>query len=344
MLGCRTDLKPAEYVVHRRLLFPAGKVSAAGLIVLLVTAPVAAQTTDDHPRVHLSGQRVRTVANGVLGLMAYSIVPDNTANSITMTTGEDQTTSLTMGQIGAGFTVSDSVPLYLEGFIGYSRYDPKFIFSDGQETRLLPTRWNTVTATVGVGWDFKLTDELTLRPIVNLSYGHMETDASLGGRLLNYLTDHEIQFLSRGRMNVAGIGGAMVLGYALHKPAYEIDVELRYSQFHMESLPGTSRAVMGVADPITLGLWSRLRIPTGLEMFGEPLRYVFEVSHSQFYGSQTDALGFDSLTKLGGGLEVDVGKYEIGALGLYVTRVRLLGRYVFGPNVSGFSMGLGISF
>ena len=69
-----------------------------------------------------------------------------------------------------------------------------------------------------------------------------------------------------------------------------------------------------------------------------------EGQHSRFFGGQRADLGFEHLTKLGGGLELDTGALEVGAFGLYAQRMRLVGRYVFGKNVSGFSVGIGVSF
>jgi hypothetical protein len=93
-----------------------------------------------------------------------------------------------------------------------------------------------------------------------------------------------------------------------------------------------------------VNLWARLRWPTGLEAFQRPVRWVTEAQHSHFFGDPQAALGFEHLTKIGGGLELDLEELKIGAFGLYTERVRLVGRYVFGLNVTGFSVGLGITF
>ena len=61
-------------------------------------------------------------------------------------------------------------------------------------------------------------------------------------------------------------------------------------------------------------------------------------------GPQRGALGFDWLTKVGAGIELDVAKDEIGPSWFQLQRVRVMGRYLFGDNVSGWSVGLGISF
>ena len=50
-------------------------------------------------------------------------------------------------------------------------------------------------------------------------------------------------------------------------------------------------------------------------------------------------LGFDYLNSIGFGFEIESEAYDV-----VVTRTRLVGRYRFGNNVSGFGLGLAISF
>jgi len=66
---------------------------------------------------------------------------------------------------------------------------------------------------------------------------------------------------------------------------------------------------------------------------------VLELSHTQFLGDLRGALGFDWLTSLGAGVELDSSKYDI-----IIARTRLLARYKFGDGVQGWSIGCAISF
>ena len=75
------------------------------------------------------GYSLQQAANGVLGLLGYNVVPDITASSLTISRSGQEDTGLQTSQFGLGFTVDPDFPLYLEGFLGYSRYDPRFIFS-----------------------------------------------------------------------------------------------------------------------------------------------------------------------------------------------------------------------
>ena len=316
----------------------------AGLLLPSVPATALAQTDARVDVSGIVGPKLQNLANGVLGMLGYSIAPGVAASSLQINRGATGNPGLTMGQFGSGFTIDPSFPLYMEGYLGYARYDPKFVFSDGTDQRQLPTRWNSVSANVGLGWDFPLNEHWVLRPILNVTLGYVASDATLAGLLLAHKTDVNLQFLTRGHLNAAGIGGSLVLAYYLHREAYEFDMELRSTDIYLTSFGDTAQAVRGEASAISTSLWTRLRWPTGLEVFRRPLRYVLEGMHSEFYGGEARALGFNGLTSIGGGLEVDTGGLEIGAFGLDVQRVRITAKYFFGPQVSGFATGIGISF
>ncbi|MFM7610924.1 MAG: autotransporter outer membrane beta-barrel domain-containing protein, partial [Alphaproteobacteria bacterium] len=238
----------------------------------------------------IPGYSLQQTANGVLGLLGYNVVPDVTASSLSISRGGQEDTGLQTTQFGLGFTVDPDFPLYLEGFLGYSRYDPRFVFSEGTSKYPLPTRWNHFSGTVGVGWDFPIIEGLVFRPILNAALGHVETDASLFGRLLELKYDREISFLSRGRMNAYGLGGSLMLDLNIPRPGYEVDLELRYTDIRLSTFGDTSREVRGEAEAKTFNIWGRVRWPMDAEMFGRPLRWVVDFSHSRFFGDQV-ALG-----------------------------------------------------
>ncbi|KAF0814805.1 hypothetical protein IGB42_00860 [Andreprevotia sp. IGB-42] len=289
----------------------------------------------------LPGINMQKQANAVLSLMSYSVVPDLTSSSVSISNGNTGNPEIGMTQFGGGFTISHDTPLYLEGAIAASRYDPTYLATDGQETRKLPVKWNTVSGTGGIGWDFPLTEdkELVIRPIVNFSLGYVASDLRLAQAFINYKADTDIEFLHHGTLKAYGYGGSLMLDYEHVRPEGEIDIELRYSDIRLESYGGTSTAVKGTADAQTANLYARYRAPTGLTALSRPVRYVLELSHSHYMGSQAGILGFDYLTSVGLGLELDSSAYDI-----FVTRTRLVLRHVFGNNVSGYSVGLAVSF
>jgi len=288
----------------------------------------------------LIGANVQKRANGVLALMGYALTPDVTTGSLSISDSAASNPSFRLTTLGGGFTWSREFPLYFEGTAAYSRYDPTFVASNGQEERVVPVKWNTVNGTGGVGWDFFLTEELRLRPIFNFSLGHVESDVSVASRVLESLTGVEIDFVRNGRLNAYGLGGALMLDYEHYRTDYEIDVELRYTAIRLRSTSGSSEAVQGSATTESASLWSRWRAPLGgLKLLDRPLRYVLEFSHSRYMGDESAVLGIDYLSTAGLGLELDSSKYPV-----IVTRTRLMFRYTFSPYVSGPSIGLAVSF
>jgi len=306
-----------------------------GAAGLLVAGPAAANE-DDLPR----SARDLSSAYGVLSVLGLSVVPSETASTLDISTGNSEANGFFGSQFGVGFTVSKSFPLYLEGFAGIGRYDPTYVFSNGVEATKLPLRWNNVAGTIGIGWDFNLTDELVLRPMANASLGYVTSDTAV---IINYIERTygvDLSFLDNRTLGAYGYGGSLMLDYENYKPEYEIDIELRYTHIRLEPMDKAGSNVIGHADAQTIGLWSRIRVPTGYTVFDRPLRSVAEFSASGLVGDQRVAIGSPYLFQFGGGIEFDLEALTW----LPGQRVRIVGRYVTGRGVSGYSTGFAITF
>lgn len=305
------------------------------LILLLFSLPESAA----------NGSKLKKRADAVLGLMSYTVVPDITASDLNIGSGSNESNKLSITQFGGGATMGESFPLYLEGNLGYSRYDPQFVLSNGSESRRIPAKWNSLTATGGVGWDFPLYHDrwggkLVLRPIVNLMLGTMASDLRVGAWVLARRTNADYDFLDGGRLNAYGLGGSVMLDYELFSTSQDIDVEIRYSGMQLQTFGSTSRAVEGESSAQNIGLYLRRRAPIlDWTLLGSPVRYVLEGAHTQYLGTQRGQLGFDSLSSLGLGFELDSSKYPV-----FITRTRIVARYMFGNDTSGYGIGLAMSF
>lgn len=310
----------------------------AALVVLLGAAPCVTRA-QGAPDQTVVGTNVQRYANAVLAIMSYTAVPDVTTSSLSINNGTSGNPGFGQTQFGGGFTLSRTFPLYLEGTVAYSRYDPIFIASDGGDQRAVPAKWNTISTTVGVGWDFRLTNELALRPIINGMIGRVASDLRVAQTVFNHVADTNLQFLEDGALNAYGVGGSLMLDLEHYREHYEVDVELRATDIYLRSFGGSSEAVQGSATAQQLSLWARWRAPTGMVALDRPLRYVLETAYSHYFGDSAGVLGFNDLTSLGVGLELDSSKYPI-----IVTRTRAMVRYVFGHNVHGVSFGFAMSF
>ena len=308
---------------------------------ILVLYAVSQSTLADPWRLAQSEHNLKLVADGLLTLMSFTILPDITTSSLSIQNSLENDPGLTQATLGGGFTVSSDFPLYLEGNLGWSRFDPAFVVTDGAEQRRLPVKWNSISATGGLGWDFPVgrTGELKLRPIFNFMLGRTTTDAAILGRLIGASLDRSVEVVQDAKLNAYGLGGSLMLDYEHYREDYEIDVELRYSNIQLRTFEDTTQELKGDSESNSAGIWARWRAPTGVTVFHRPLRYVLETSHTQYLGNQRGALGFDYLTSLGAGIEFDSTAYTS-----FITRTRLVGRYMFGRNISGFSVGLAVSF
>jgi hypothetical protein len=276
-------------------------------------------------------------ADAFMTITGYSLTPDVTTGSLSIRNGGDNS-DLQMISLGGGDRISANFPLYLEGTLAVNRYNPTFIDGIGSNSVNVPVHWNSITGTGGIGWDFPITNELRFRPIANVMLGHLESDLSIASRIIQNRTGADLQFLNGGRMNSYGLGGSVMLDYENYKPDQEIDVELRYTNIPVQTFD-TSTAVQGSADSQSVALWARSRIPTPIMLLDRPLRAVFELAHTEFLGSLRGALGFDSLSSIGTGIELDR-----SASDPIFSRIRLVFRYQFGQNVHGTSIGLAASF
>jgi len=309
-----------------------------GLGLVAFAALAQAQATASPP-VTVRGDRIQKVVNGVLGLMGYSVVPDLTASTLSIdSAGDAEHPRITMSQLAGGFTLGKATPVYLEGGAAYSRYDPSFILSNGQEQRAVPVKWVSGALTGGVGWDFPVAEDLVLRPIFNFSLGRVTSDLRVASLAIASVRGTETDFLDNGHLDSYGYGGSLMLDYERVRPDQEIDVELRYTAMRLKSFGSSSEAVKGSADAIAASLYTRYRAPTGMTALDRPVRYVLEYAYTKYLGDQP-SLGFSNLHSVGAGLELDSSAHDI-----FITRTRLVGRYRFGNNVSGFALSLAASF
>ncbi|HEY6353721.1 MAG TPA: autotransporter domain-containing protein [Burkholderiaceae bacterium] len=287
----------------------------------------------------IKGANVQKLANGIVGVMSYTVAPDVTTSSLAINNSTTTDAGLKMTQFGGGFTWSRSTPLYLEGNAAYARYDPIFLVSDGTEERRVPTRWNSFSATGGIGWDFPLSEHWVIRPIFNFTLGNVVSDLKFAKFWIDNNTNVDLSFLDGGKLTAYGLGGSLMFDYEKFAPESDDDLEIRYTNVELRSYGGTTFAVVGRAKAESVSVWARKRIPTGWGVvWDRPVRYVYEVAATRFLGDERE-VGLKQMNSVGFGLELDSSAKDI-----WVTRWRALVRYKFGPSLNGWSLGLAVSF
>lgn len=276
-------------------------------------------------------------ANAFLTVISYSLTPDVTTGSLSLREGALNNPELLMTSLGGGGTLSEGIPLYIEGTVALNRYNPSFVTQSATPVAI-PVKWNSISVTGGVGWDFRLNEQFKLRPIFNVSLGHVESDLAVASRIITNQTDVNLDFLDNGRLNAYGLGGSLVLDYEDFRPDQENEFELRYTNIQLTSF-NSSKSVEGQASAQSLALWTRRRVPTKFTVQGNTIRSVLEFAHTQYLGDSRGALGFNYLSSIGSGFELDIKNYDV-----FFTRARVMLRYQFAPNISGYSVGIAASF
>jgi hypothetical protein len=160
------------------------------------------------------------------------------------------------------------------------------VLSNGDDSRNIPAKWNSLTGTGGIGWDFNLyTDRwggtLVLRPIFNFMLGTMASDVRIGSRLIEQKRNADFNFLTVDGSMPYGLGGSLMLDYELFSKEQDIDVELRYSGMSLQTFGSTPEAVSGQSSAENIGLYLRRRAPiSDWTLLKSPVRYVLEGAHN----------------------------------------------------------------
>ena len=311
----------------------------ATLCLVFVAVASAAQESDLDD---LFGTLVRRQAEGALAVIGVAALPSETASALVFDTGSnpDRAYDFRAGQLGGGFAVSEAFPLYLEGYLGWNRYDPVLLLSDAGRTSALPLKWTSVAATGGIGYQFALTENLSFRPLVHIVLGRVQSDISVGAQVIANRLGIDTDVARAGGVTAGGGGASLTLAYNRRwENDYELDVTLRHTHLELKPIAG-NKDLLARADAITTGLWSRLRIPTGYRAFSRPVRTVAEFSASYLPGDQGEVLGEDWLFQVGAGGEIDISETWVP----WVTTARIMARYTRGEQLEGYSLGIAVSF
>jgi hypothetical protein len=280
-------------------------------------------------------------AAGSLAILGLAGIPDDSASAISLQSNTDNRDyDFKSAQLGGGFRLAEGVPIYLEGYIGYARYDPVLTFSGTGDTTRIPLKWTSLALTGGVGYQFDIGEYWKMTPMAHISVGRTQSDASVGAQAIANRLGLDRDFLESGGIWAGGAGGSMTVSYekALSNDR-EFEASLRYT--HIEYWPiRDNEDLLVESTAANAVLWSRYRFPTGKRMFGRPVRWVGDLSLSYLIGDQSLVLGTDWLARVGGGIEVDLSDTWVP----WVSTTRFMVRYYGSDTVNGFSAGIGISF
>ena len=290
------------------------------------------------PAQEVSDAELQKRADAILALMGFSLVPDVTTGALSISDQSAGNPYFRQTSIAGGGRPKKDVPLYLEGTLAYGRYDPTFAVGESQVP--VSVQWESLIGDRrrGLGLPDRAASSCCARSSTSRLDASRARLRATPPAAQASSSRAALDFLGNGRLNATGVGGSLMLDYERYRPENEVDVELRYSNIRLQSFD-SSQAVQGHASAQTVSLWSRYRAPTGFTALERPLRYVLEYAYTSFLADLRGVLGFDDVHSFGAGVELDSSNHDV-----YVTRTRLLVRYKIGNNVTGWALGLAVSF
>lgn len=141
--ACSPTSPIRHFPTLRRATLP---VLPAGCLIALLHLPQAVWSA----RTGITTSKVQQDAHGLLSLLGFIAAPDMTGSSLNIQNARSRKKALLTTQRVSGFAWSADLPISLEGGIGSSLYDPKYLVSDGlDETEtLVPARWSSLAGTL----------------------------------------------------------------------------------------------------------------------------------------------------------------------------------------------------
>ena len=307
-----------------------------------IVAPLSAQIDRDAFRERLRQELRGGLAHYASAVIGLTSIPDLAAARYDVDSGEGaEVDTIKLPFEFDLHALEAGGALFFEGSLGYLR--AKTVIDDIVGTPSLATRVDARTevwdATVGLGLRLAIAEGLSLSPIVDVGVSRIESNARYSGpgaALVRSLLDGIAFNWSATSLDVA-VG--LRADYKVRiEPGLEIELSTRWSHEHSFALKSTDEAQDFDVTSHFVTSKAQLAGPTGWEPFEEPLRWKAHLAHNWLPGDSGEALGFRYYWDLGLGLE-----WGIGELGLPVDSMRLTVSRFVGPDLEGWSFGVGFS-
>ncbi len=277
-------------------------------------------------------------AKAALAALSVAATPNDILPSFNFLSASGPTRDFRSTQIRGGFKPLEN-NLYIEWLAAYQNYNPVLIFPEIAPGRELDVTWASIAGTVGVGWEFPLGRDWTVRPVGHLSFGHVSTDAILSGSPLSRMETNPNDDAD-GNLDAVGVGASLSL---LREEKFGLlEGEYRIRQTFLKFYPiDEPLAGDATARSNQTTLFARHRYPLPkVRPFKRPTRLVIDTGVAFFHGDSATVLDTDWMVSTGLGLEVDTGTG--GKSAIRAGRIMLNG--VFAQDFNGVAIGFGLSF
>lgn len=202
----------------------------------------------------------------------------------------------------------------------------------------IDSTWTTFGLTGGLFGEFPLGGGFTIAPGIDLNVARLESDAdySGGAKLLKPYVDgplfnwHTESFLAAPNLR---------LTWSREEAGHRIGVDGHASWSRITSFRESDSMLDFTETMGTYSLRADYAAPAGMTLLARPVDWVVLAGYSGFWGTNRNALGFETVAEVGAGIEVPVSKTPEKQ-----TRARLTCSSLFGEDIRGWSAGFGLRF
>jgi hypothetical protein len=230
--------------------------------------------------------------------------------------------------------LNDSKAVKFEMSVGYQKTE-ETIPVDEFSNDYVDSKWEGYGASLGLLFDYKLSDNVTLEPKIRAGAVHLVNSASYHGENADFyrlLLDGTV-FNWNSKASVVSLGLGLIYDWQI--VGRDSTVQAHAFHLNMDSFDESSDAVKFNTDANMATLKADIIIPTRATLFNGRLDAVALGGSTVFFGENRRTLGFTTLYELGAGIEYPIkgDKYNFG-------HVRLSGLLLRGENVRGWMMSL----
>lgn len=307
------------------------RAACIGALWIALAVPAAAQSVRDV----VAGARL---GSGYAGLLNLAATPDISAATYKVT-GNDAPFSIDVLRVpyeSRLLTLSSDVDLYWKVAGGYLSADQNLVTQDRAGS--ISSDWSAYSLTGGLLAKIGLGSGFTLVPGLDLSLARLKNDADyagaatalqpfLDGLLFNWHSDAYLV-----TPNVA-------LEWRIAEEERRISVVGHVAWSWISTFDASDSVLKFNETAGAYSIRADYAAPTGMKVLQRPLDWLVLAGYAGFFGPNRDALGFTSVAEVGLGVEVALSKSAEKP-----DRARLSASYLFGPNVTGWTVGLGLGF
>jgi hypothetical protein len=235
--------------------------------------------------------------------------------------------------------LSDNADLYWTAAGGYMRFKNEFSLdlfrpSDGG----ISARWTGYSASGGMLARVRLGEGFTLEPAIDLGLARLESSAGYSGAAAILQPSLDGLLFNWG-MNAWLVTPSIGLDWGTSVYDGKLSTRGRVARSWISSFDEPD-PVLAFAEAVNIySVSADYARGTSWRLFDRQVSWVLRAGFFGFFGPNRDALGFDSAAEIGGGFEV-----PIAADIPEGKRLRLVGAYLIGPDLKGWSVGLSVKF